>query len=235
MTMTNWIADVILLIVAAFIIWRCTANGFVRGLLRFARTFIAILLAYLLGSTVGAYFYDSFIKEPVYESVYEKVDSLREGAEAELTSAELAEKFPDFLMTPELQQKLESLDQGAENWVASVSETIATPLATVISNVIAYVLVFIVAFILLSIVIWILNGLVDKIKILGLVNHLLGFVWGALLAICLCFAVSSIMRVLLGSSELYTQSTVIRFFGESSVLKFLGFLDIGETFLSSAG
>lgn len=229
-----WIADVILVLIAVFIIQRCTANGFVKGLLRFARVFIAFLIASLLGASVGSFFCNAFVKQPIYDFVYEKVDAIYQTAENQLTGEELLSEFPDFLLTPEVLKKIEQSADNAQTRVAEISESIATPFATVVSNAIAYVVVFILAFILLTVAVWLLNGLIEKIKLFGVINHVLGFVWGALLALCLCFAVSSVIRVLFGSSELYTQSVVIKFFGESALLNFLSFLDVGKTFLSSA-
>lgn len=231
--MTGMIADIVLLVIIALIIWRCTANGFIKGLLKSARVLLAFVIAYFLGTPVGKLLYNSLFYKPIHSFVYGKVDGLYQSAKESLTGEEILEKFPGFLRNGELAEKLNSIEGSSGEWVESASESIASPFATVVSNVVAYILVFLVSLILLSIVIKLLDSIVSNVSILDRFNRLLGCVWGILLSLALCLAIGSLMRVLFAESLIYTDSILLKFFGESALLKLLGFLDVGKNIVSA--
>lgn len=231
--MANTIVDVVLLAIAALIIWRCTANGFIKGLLRSARVLLAFVIAYFLGNPVGAFLYKSLFYNPIYKFVYGKVDGLYQGASGTLTGEEVLNKFPDFLNDGALAEKLNAIESTSEDWIESVSQSIASPFATVVSNLVAYVLVFVLALILLSIVIKLLDSLVSNITVLDRINKLLGCVWGILLALAACLAIASLIKLFFADAPIYADSVVLKFFGESALLKIFGFLDVGKSVFAS--
>ena len=142
------IADILFVLLGALIIWRCASNGFVKCLFKFVRTVLSIVLAYLLVSPVAPIIAEKFIHDPVYDYVYDKINGIYMEAEESLETSNIVEQFPDFLITEELEDKLENMDEAGEELVLSVSEEITAPIVKIVSSVIAFVLLFILIFIL---------------------------------------------------------------------------------------
>ena len=227
------IADILFVLLGALIIWRCASNGFVKCLFKFVRTVLSIVLAYLLVSPVAPIIAEKFIHDPVYDYVYDKINGIYMEAEESLETSNIVEQFPDFLITEELEDKLENMDEAGEELVLSVSEEITAPIVKIVSSVIAFVLLFILIFILLSIVMALLNSLINKIKLIHLANTLLGLAWGILVAVILWCLISTVMNLLFSDLAIYEESVVIKFFGESNLLDHLGILELGEDLLHS--
>lgn len=230
---TQLIADLLFVLIGVFIIWRCASNGFIKCLFKFVRTILALVLAYLLVAPVAPLIAENFIEEPVYNAVFEKVDEIYANAEESVDVDSLMEKLPDVLKTEDLEEKLADIDASGEALVEEVSATISAPLVTISSSVIAFVLLFLLLFILLSIAMAILNSLIERIKLIHLVNTLLGLAWGALVALILWTIVSALLKVLLGGMPLYEESVVIKFFAEADLLNNLGIIDFAEDLLAS--
>ena len=106
----------------------------------------------------------------------------------------------------------------------------ALPIDGVIGKVIGAVVVFCIAFIGLSIGSWFLTKLVDRVKLMALINHLLGGVFGALSAAILLLLLSSVIKFFFEDFDLYQNTVIVQWFGESSLLDVLGFLNVGNWF-----
>ncbi|MBQ9774029.1 MAG: CvpA family protein [Clostridia bacterium] len=106
----------------------------------------------------------------------------------------------------------------------------AIPASTVLGKVIGAVVVFVLAFIGLSIAAWFLTKLVDHIRLVALVNHLLGGVFGALSAAILLLLLSSVLKFFFGNFDFYRDTVIVQWFGDSSLLDVLGFLNVGKWF-----
>ena len=220
--MVHLIADLIFVLLGAFIIWRCVHNGFIKCLFKFARTLLAILIAWLLVNPIAPIIGEKFIEEPVYDFVFDKINAVYLEAEDSFDAEKVIEDLPSFLTAGDVEEKLNDLEGDGEELVASISEEITEPIVTIISSVIAFVVLFIVAFILLSIALHLLNALIDKIKFIHLANKILGGVWGLLIACVLWFFIASVMEIFLSDFSIYSDSVVIKFFGNFELLKALG-------------
>ncbi len=230
--MPTYILDIVLVAIAAGIIIRAIADGFVKGFLKTARLALVILAMYLLGGPVSEWVGATFVNQPVYDGIYKETSKIFENAQGNVSHEEIYKVIPEFALTDEMKTELDTLAATAESWPADAAAKIATPVSRVISNVIGYLGTFIVAFIVLSIVVWILNKLINFLPILGTINRLLGLLLGVITAFVVCVMISSIIATLWPASEFYTQSVLIKFFAETASLKALSFLDIGKTLLA---
>ena len=227
------IADVVFVLLGALIIWRCASNGFIKCLFKFVRTILAIVLAYLLVGPVAPIVAENFIEEPVYNLIYEKINGIYMDAEESFESSNVVDRLPDFLLTEDLEDKLDNMDEAGEELVVAISEEIAEPIVNISSNVISFVVLFVLLFILLSIVLALLNSLINRIKLIHLANTLLGLGWGVVVTLILWCLISTVMRVFFSDFSIYNDSIVIQFFGEANLLESLGLLDLGEELLES--
>lgn len=228
------ILDILFVVVAVAIIAICAKRGFIKSLLHSAKLLFAVILAYVFGGQLGAFLNQHFIGASVRNFVYEKINGLYTSASSSLNIDEIAAKFPDFIMTEELKQTISNAtaEESGEALVSSVTESISVPISTLISNIVGYIAVFIVSFILLIVVAWLLTKVIDKIAFLGTANHILGGVWGALIALILLFIAASVIKVFLGGTAGYDQTVIVKFFGDSALLEVIKILDVGGTWFA---
>ena len=231
--MGNVIADLIFVAIGLVIILVCIYRGFLKMMIRTFSLLIAVLLTYFIGGHVASLLCNGFIGSMVHNSMYESVNSIYMETAGQIDPAQALEQIPAFLRTEELQNKIAQLGASGEEWVNTVTDALSAPIASLISNIIAYVLVFVLALVGLFFLSKILDAVVENITLLDRVNKILGGIWGVLLAVMVLFMVSSIMKLFFANSEIYTNSVVIRFFGDSALLGFLKIFDIGSLLLNN--
>jgi len=98
--------------------------------------------------------------------------------------------------------------------------------------IVGYVAVFLTTLILLWLVAILLTKTIEHIPLLGGLNSILGAVLGGVIAVTLLLIVASTVKALWGDTAFYTDSVILRFLGDSSLLEKMKFLDIGKAYLS---
>lgn len=231
--MGHIIMDCIFVAVAAIIILISAKRGFIANLLRSTKWILSFVFAYFFGTRVGSLFCEWFLGDAVRNFVYGKVDAIYREAETAFGAEQVLQKLPSFLISDDLRAKLEAAEGNGEQLVSSFTDSIATPVSTLLSNILGYVAVFLVSLILLWILVKVLDGLMEHIKLLGTINTILGFVWGVLLSAMLLLMAASVVKLFFADAPIYQNSVVVRFLGDSFLLEFLRFLDIGGTWLGN--
>ena len=225
--MVHLIFDVVLTIVALSMIFFYAKRGFLKSLIHSLKGILALIIAYFFGGKLAQFISDKIIFTPVRNSVFNKIDAIYHGASDTLDAETLTAHFPDFILTEEVKAQIASAEGGGEQIVNSITDSIATPISTVISAVIGYVLVFVLAFVGL----WLLASVLDKItghfKLLSAANTILGGLMGALAATLLLLVICSIVKFFFESTEFYSNSVILKFFGDSALLKALKIFDVG--------
>ncbi len=220
--------DAALVFVGLALILVYAKRGFFKSLIHSLKTVLALVAAYFLGGKLAELLNDAFIFKWIRGGVFDKVNALYLQASDSLTVQNLSSSFPSFIMSEEVKMKISTAEESGEALVNTVTDAIASPISNVISTVIGYVLVFVLALIALWIAAGLLDKLVEHIPLLNTANVILGALLGVVLAFALLFAVGSVLRYFLAGTELYAKSIIMKFFGESSVLDSLKFLDIGN-------
>ena len=222
------ILDLAFVCIAAVIIIISAKRGFIANLVHSCRWILSFVAAYLFGPSLGGILNSAFIGNAVRGFVYGRVDALYQSASESFGAEQIAEKLPAFLLTDKVRAELDGMQGSGTELVNSVTDTVATPIATLISNILGYIGVFLIALLVLWFAVKLVNGLLDKITLLGAVNHVLGCVWGILLASLLLFMLSSAVKLFLGGTEWYQSTVIVKFFGDSALLQTLKILDIGS-------
>ena len=228
--MGHLIADILFLAVGVGLILVCAKRGLLKSAIHFCKTLLAFVFAYLFGSKLGQFICEKWISAPVHDWVRGKLDGIYQQTADGLSAEKLAEAFPDFVMTDEVKASLQNANGSGEQLLDEMTSTIATPAASVISNIIGYVGVFLISIVLLWIAAVILTKLIEHIGFLHTVNTVLGGVLGFLVALIVLFVAASVIRFLFGDTPLYTDSLIVKLFGESKLLEHLKFLDFGKLF-----
>lgn len=231
--MGSGIADLIFVVIGLSIVAVCYHRGLLKIALRSCSLLLAVLIAYWFGGYVSGWFYDHLIGNMVYNSMHETVSQIYAETAGQLNIDQLMEQIPSFLHTEELRNSLETLGSSDEEWIHAVTSQLSAPVASLISNILAYLLVFAAAWIALFFLSGILNAVIGQIPLLDRVNKLLGAVWGILVAGSLMLIVASLIKLFFAETPLYADSVVIRFFGDSALLRIFSIFDVGNLFLNS--
>ena len=222
------LVDVIMIIFAVVITLTYTFRGFLKSVIQFFKTLIACYVAYLFGGRVGEFFCQRFFGSAIRNFVYERVNGIYAGTVDSVNVDAVTEKIPGFMMTEQVKANLASVDGSGEQLVNSITDAIATPAASSISGVVGYVVVFLAAAIVLSLAVLVLNTLIDKIKIFKTVNTILGAVFGLLLSFLVLCVFSSAVKALMGESDFYVSSQLMKYLGDSAFLEKIRFLDVSR-------
>lgn len=97
---------------------------------------------------------------------------------------------------------------------------------------VGYVAVFLVTLILLWVVAYFLTEVIGNVGFLNGLNTLLGALLGAVVAATLILAIASVIKHFWGDTPFYTDSVILRFFGDSALLETMKFLDLGKACFS---
>ena len=222
------ITDIVLLGIALLFILIYAKRGFLKSLIHSFKLILSLAFAYLFGGRMAEFISENFVFTPVRESVFKKVDSIYQSTAGSVHTDQLTASFPDFILTEDVKAQISAAEGSGEQLVNTITDSIASPVATAISTAIGYVLVFVLSLIGLWIVASILDKILEKITILRVANTILGAVLGLLAFIILMFALGSIIKIFCSDTDFYVDSALLKFFGDSSALQYLKFLDIGN-------
>lgn len=230
--MGNAVADLIFLLVGAAIVLLCAKRGFLKSAIHFLKTILAFVIAYFLGSKLAQFLSDQWIFGSVRRFVYGEINSIYQSTAGSMNAQDVIDSLPSFLMTEEMQAKLQAAEGSGEELVSQMTDSISGPIASLFSNILGYVGVFVIAFVGLWLLAAVLDKIVSRIKFLRSANTLLGALLGLLIAVTVLLAAASLMKVFFASSSIYTDSVIVKFFGDGGLLKGLKFLDIGGSWFS---
>ena len=153
---------------------------------------------------VANMFNSMFMSKTIYNWVYSSLTGKIEGISEAVDFVQIYEEAPQFysdilaffdLNFSEFEKAI--ADLGHHN-VADVTEMIANPLANMLSTFIAVIAIFIISMIVLYFIVKLLNN-ITKIKIIGVINSILGIALGVLLASVIVWGLSFVLEILIES------------------------------------
>jgi len=206
----------------------CAKRGFLLTLLNFFKMLLSALVAHLMGSAVGAFIGERFLNPIIRESVYRKVHQIYENTAGEFGVDAISVVIPKYLQTDAMREKLSALEGSGEALVNEVTDTVSGAISSVVCGVVGFILVFAVAFLVFSLVYAVIKDMKKTFPIFGLADAVCGGVLGFVFAFAVLLFVGSLMKFFLGNQPTYTDSTVVKFFGESTLSDGIKFLDPGE-------
>lgn len=206
----------------------CAKRGFLLTLLKFFKMILSVLAASLLGSKVGVLFGEKIFNPIIRRSVYEKVNGIYESTAEEFGSKVSADVLPKYLQTDAMREKLDALEGNGEELVNSVTDTVSGAISSVVCGIVGFVLTFVLAFLLLSVAYIVIKNMRSSCQTFGVADSVCGGILGFVFVFAVLLFAGSLLKFFLGNQPLYTDSPIVKFFGESSLLDSLKFLDPGE-------
>ena len=230
----NYIVDLLFLLFGAVTVFIFAKRGFFLSLLKFFKLLLSFIAAYLWGNFFGNFLSEKVFYTPIRNSVFEKINGVYQSAAETFNAQSALEAVPKFLRTDSLVEKVNSLEGNGEVLVNSITDSVAGALSAVICSVLGFLAVFVFAFLALTIVYFLIKGLRSKLKLLGMVDTLLGALLGVIFVWIVLLVIGSLLKFFFGADAFYTKSIIVKFFGESSILETLQFLNINN-WLSNIG
>ena len=205
MTFTpSLVVDIVLGIICIFVIIKYSIKGFLKTVLDLARLGLSVLLAVMFRGVVADLFNKLFMTNTIHNWVYGSLTSKIGGISETVDFVQIYETSPEFYSKVlaafdlNFEQFEEAIKNLNEETVDSVTTMIADPLANMLSTLIAVVLIFTVAMIILFFVVKLLNK-ITKIKLIGVINRILGVAFGIVLASVIVWGLSFLLHVAIGT------------------------------------
>lgn len=206
----------------------CAKRGFILTLLKFFKVLLSTLVAHLLGGKVGAAIGEKLLYPAIRASVHTKVQRIYENKAGELGYDASVEMLPKYLQNDAMREKLESLGGSGEELVNSVTDSISGAISSVVGGVIGFILTFVVAFLLFSLLYVLIKNMRSTHQMFGTVDAVCGGLLGFVSAFAILLFAGSVMKFFFGNQPVYTDSTIVKLFGESALLDSLKFLNLGD-------
>ena len=201
MTVTpSLVVDIILGIICICVIVKYSIKGFLKTVLDLGRLALSVILAIMFRGVVANLLNELFMSEAIYNWVYNSLISKIGGISEAVDFVRIYEDAPQFyseilavfdLDFYEFEEAINNL--SGEN-VEKVSKMISEPLATMLSTLIAVVVIFVVSMIVLFFVVKLVDK-ITKIKLIGIINKVLGVCVGVLLSSVIVWLLSFVLQL----------------------------------------
>jgi len=191
------IADILVLVVFFIFAFVAMKKGFIECFFALVSTAIAILLAFLFMKSFVRWTNGLFGLQELIQDACEGASSKIKGFTIDVSAEGLREllqekHFPEFL--------IQSVLESVANKEVSAGTTVALLLAQKVSgfavSLLAWFAVFFLAKLFLLLLRKTLHAVVEKLPIVGAVNHLLGFCVGALQGVFIVSAVIAVFAII---------------------------------------
>ena len=181
------IVDIVLAVVALFLIIKFTIKGLVKGILDGLKVFVAIVISFLLRLPVAKIFDGWFMNDRIVGWVENSLLKSIEGNDTFVNFIELYESAPmlyhKFLVSFGLEnpESLNGIEGATQDAVREIAVDLGSSISLLLSTVLAVIVVFILSIIALTIVIKIFD-LLTKFPVIRTLNRVLGFALGVCVA-----------------------------------------------------
>ena len=217
-------------------------RGYMRGFVKMAFHLFRFVIAFVLSSCfakpIGLLLKEKWLGDKFYNTIYDALHS----AAGEITGGEsMANALPSGIrtiletfgvdVTAEANQAL-----ATEQTLESFSMNLSDKLASFVGAAIGFVAVFLLSLLVLALFSGILTAIIEKLPLIGKLNKLLGFVFGALIGVIIAWlAAQLIVTALVTFTEVdYSGAVLLNFFHDISPIRWILQL-LSETMLWTIG
>lgn len=191
----NFIFDIILAGVMAFIVIRSWKKGFVATLLHLASIVISAIAAWVLHPALAQWIDNKFMSNPVTTAIRNQISSLSENGDLETMFSEMPQKFKNYLENlnvdyGNIQERFAAANQSAAKFADEVAAEIGAGLSYALSCAVALILIFTVSMIACTVVSFVINS-VFKLPVLNSANKLMGIALGVVCAVFFAWVFSN--------------------------------------------
>ena len=217
--------DLLFLAFGVSLIVICAKRGLILSVIKFFKMLLSVMSAQLWGGAVAGFVGEMFLDAPIRNSVYRKVYSVYLNTTENFGGASSMDVLPKHLQTDAMRQKLNGLEGTGEVLVESVTDTVSASVSSVVCGVIGFSLVFVATFAALSLLYVVIQSAKKLFKTFGTADAVLGGMLGFIFALAALLFAGSVLKFFCGNQPIYTESTVVKFFGDSGLTESFRFLN----------
>lgn len=226
------------IVILLFFIVLFTVRGFLKSLISFGKTFISFIIAALFGPLASTFLADNVFGKSITGFVYNKLSSFYGSATDAMDMTALFEKLDGDLAwikgfgvdISALEAKYGTLTGATADDLYELSKAIASPAVNAISSVVAYIGLFTVSFLLCIVLTFVLSGIsdiIEKIPVVGKLNHFLGFLFGAatgaLVVVIAVFVTDGALQFISAMKDSFDYGSLLE---QAKLFKFIRDLDL---------
>ena len=208
------IIDVVLIIMAVSIIWRCWSLGLVAALISLVGKAVAYVTAIVLSTPIATALYHQFFRAMTLDYVSNKLAEQGVGASMDIVNKAMELEEAKIELIAMIEQVMESAGLGAmmdvseksEDFISKITtgnlsmaeslvDTFIQPLAIIVVRIFVFSIIFTMVSIVVG-VIFKMGRKVNRIPIIGGVNHILGGAIGVVGAIMITYIVVMCLALL---------------------------------------
>ena len=190
------VVDVVLVAIILFGMISGAHRGFVKTVARPVKFVASLLFAYYVCDSVSVKFIEPIIKNPIASQLkdfmYEKC--------SHLTPDNVSEELPTLLKMAAgmFGINVEEVAQSSVSGILdSIIESLTGPIVHVVGIIVSFIIAYFAAKIVLSIAVFLID-IVLKAGPLGVVNKMLGFVFGSAFSVIIAWAIVSVAEFAMG-------------------------------------
>ena len=212
-----WVLDLVPIAILLFFAALFAVRGFLKSVLSFGKTFISVIVTYIFGKPVSRLLESRVFSTKITDFIYDKLSGLYDSAAETFDLSVVFDKLNNNFSwvksfgvdIGKLEEQYGNMTGASADNLREISITIATPVARVVSNVCAYLGLFVVALLICFILSFVLTGLsdlIDKIPVVGKMNHVLGLIFGIITGIIVVVLAVFLTDVVLGYVSVVNES-----------------------------
>ncbi|MBO5212849.1 MAG: CvpA family protein [Clostridia bacterium] len=176
---------------------RYAKKGFVRSVLDFAKTLLAIFLAVVLRVPVAKWLDSLFMNNGIVGWVRTSLLETQSGADPFINFVSIYDDFPSFYsvilkafgLDTDSIIALGSIDQATPEMIEALSNSIGSAISYMLSTVLAVLIVFVIFIIIFTVIIHALD-LLTRFSFIRWLNRALGLCFGVAIAGCIIIGIS---------------------------------------------
>ncbi|MBQ9736160.1 MAG: CvpA family protein [Clostridia bacterium] len=201
-------------------------RGFVKMTLHLFRFVIAFVLSSIFAKPLGILLKDKWLGDKFYNTIYEALHSSVEqitGGESMVNALPAGIRAILETFGVDVGAEAESAVASGEAMIETFSASIADKLSSFVGVAIAFIGLFLISLLVLSLFSGLLSALVEKLPLIGTVNKLLGFAFGALIGVIVAWLLAQLIVTLLVTfTEVdYSGAVLLNFFHDISPIRWL--------------
>lgn len=175
-----------------------TVFGVKKGFIEITAKPVKFIAALILAFNLCASIAEAIIAPMLYNPVVNYISEFMYENCASLTAENAAEELPTLLKIAAAIFNIdiaEAAASGTSTVIDNIIDALTAPVINVIAIIFSFIIVYFLAKLLLTLAIWLVNFLC-KGGIIGAVNKILGFVFGALLSVIIAWAVAVLLDLI---------------------------------------
>ena len=220
----NYILDILLIAIAALIIFRAWSKGFSSSFLSLASFVISAIASWVLHPPLASYLDKAILNKPIVELISNKITQLAESGDTQTLFSDMPQSFKQFLDSfgidpTKIEGDFANSTQSATEFVTNLATDIASSLSYLISCAISIICIYLITMLICIILSLIIKKIV-KLPVLHSADKILGLIIGVISSSFFLWMTCNVLALIVnGLFAIYTDNQIVSAVQNSFVIK----------------